>query len=123
MGPFPHNAAPAEITAQNPAGTDGFEFVEFAHPEPAELHELFKIMGYTAVAKHKTKDVTLYRQGDVNYLVNAEPGDFAADFVKKHGPCASSMAWRVVDPQQAYEHAVANGAKGYDGMALFRVSS
>ncbi|MEM8752524.1 MAG: 4-hydroxyphenylpyruvate dioxygenase [Pseudomonadota bacterium] len=115
MGPFPHDAEPAVIDAQNPAGTDGFEFVEFAHPEPEELHKLFRMMGYAAVAKHKTKDVTLYRQGDVNYLVNAEPGDFAADFVKEHGPCASSMAWRVVDPQQAYEHAVANGAKGYDG--------
>ncbi len=115
MGPFPHDAAPAEITKQNPAGTDGFEFVEFAHPEPEELHKLFRMMGYTAVAKHRTKDVTLYRQGDINYLVNAEKGDFAADFVKKHGPCASSMAWRVVDPVQAYEHAVANGAKGYDG--------
>lgn len=115
MGPFPHNAAPAEITDQNPAGTDGFEFVEFAHPEPEELHKLFQQMGFTAVAKHRVKDVTLYRQGDVNYLLNAEPNDFAADFVKKHGPCASSMAWRVVDPQQAYERAIAKGAKGYDG--------
>jgi 4-hydroxyphenylpyruvate dioxygenase len=115
MGPFPHDAAPAEITDHNPAGTDGFEFVEFAHPEPEELHELFRTMGYTQVAKHKTKDVFLYRQGTVNYILNAEAKDFAADFVKEHGPCASSMAWRVVDPQQAYEHAVANGAKGYDG--------
>ena len=115
MGPYPHEAAPAEITKQNPAGTDGFEFVEFAHPEPEALHKLFRMMGYTAVAKHRTKDVTLYRQGDVNYLVNAEKGDFAADFVKTHGPCAASMAWRVVDPQQAYEHAVANGAKAYHG--------
>lgn len=115
MGPFPHDAAPAEITKQNPAGTDGFEFVEFAHPEPEALHKLFRMMGYTAVAKHRAKDVTLYRQGDVNYLVNAEKGDFAADFVKTHGPCAASMAWRVVDPQQAYEHAVASGAKGYHG--------
>ena len=115
MGPFPHDAAPAEIGTHNPAGTDGFEFVEFAHPEPEELHNLFRQMGYTQVAKHKTKDVFLYRQGTVNYILNAEAKDFAADFVKEHGPCASSMAWRVVDPQQAYEHAVANGAKGYDG--------
>lgn len=115
MGPFPHDAAPSEISSQNPAGTDGFEFVEFAHPNPEELHDLFRTMGYTQVAKHKTKDVFLYRQGAVNYILNAEVQDFAADFVKEHGPCASSMAWRVVDPQQAYEHAVANGAKGYDG--------
>ena len=115
MGPFPHDAEPAVIDAQNPAGTDGFEWVEFAHPQPEELHKLFQQMGYKAVAKHKTKDVTLYRQGDVNYLLNAEPKDFAADFVKEHGPCASSMAWRCVDPQHAYDHAVANGAKGYHG--------
>ncbi|MEM7269299.1 MAG: 4-hydroxyphenylpyruvate dioxygenase [Pseudomonadota bacterium] len=115
MGPFPHDADPAEISAHNPAGTDGFEFVEFAHPEPEELHNLFRSMGYAQVAKHKTKDVFLYRQGDINYLLNAEAGDFAADFANAHGPCASSMAWRVVDPQQAYDHAVANGAKGYDG--------
>ena len=115
MGPFPHDAPPAVISADNPAGTDGFEFVEFAHPDPEALHALFKMMGYEAVAKHRTKDVTLYRQGDINYLVNAEPGDFAADFVKAHGPCASAMAWRVVNAQHAYDHAVANGAKGYEG--------
>ena len=115
MGPFPHHAGPAEITEANPAGTDGFEFVEFAHPEPEALHTLFRAMGYTAVARHKTKDVTLYRQGDITYLVNAEPKDFAADFVKKHGPCASAMAWRVANAKHAYEHAVAMGAKGYHG--------
>ncbi|MEO1490571.1 MAG: 4-hydroxyphenylpyruvate dioxygenase [Pseudomonadota bacterium] len=115
MGPFPHDAPTPEITASNPAGTDGFEFVEFAHPDPEVLHALFRQMGYTAVAKHKRKDVTVYRQGDITYLVNAEPQDFAADFVKAHGPCASAMAWRVVDAQHAYDHAIANGAKGYDG--------
>ena len=115
MGPFPHNAPPAEISEQNPAGTDGFEFVEFAHPQPEDLHKLFRQMGYTAIAKHKTKDVTLYRQGDITYLVNAEPDDFAAGFVKDHGPCASAMAWRVVDAHQAYERAIAMGAKGYHG--------
>jgi 4-hydroxyphenylpyruvate dioxygenase len=115
MGPFPHDAPPSVISAENPAGTDGFEFVEFAHPDPQVLHELFRAMGYTAIARHCTKDVTLYRQGDINYLVNAEPGDFAAAFVKAHGPCASSMAWRVVDAASAYAHAIKGGAKGYDG--------
>ena len=115
MGPFPHDAPEATISAENPAGTDGFEFVEFAHPEPEVLHALFTAMGFTAVAKHKHKDITVYRQGDINYLVNAEQADFAAGFVQQHGPCASSMAWRVVDAAHAYEHAVANGAKGYHG--------
>ena len=115
MGPFPHDAPPANISADNPAGTDGFEFVEYAHPEPEKLAELFTRMGYAAVAKHKTKNVTLWRQGDINYLVNAEPGSHATGFVEKHGPCASSMAWRVVDAEHAFRHAVAKGATPYHG--------
>ncbi|AZO06803.1 MULTISPECIES: 4-hydroxyphenylpyruvate dioxygenase [unclassified Mesorhizobium] len=115
MGPFPHDAPPAKISKQNPAGTDGFEFVEFAHPEPANLAELFTRMGYTAVAKHRTKDITVWRQGDINYVVNAEPGSHATKFVEKHGPCAASMAWRVVDAKHAFEHAVAKGATPYEG--------
>src|SRR5215470_17343170 len=110
MGPFPHNAPPASISAQNPVGTDGFEFVEFAHPRPDELSALFARMGYAPVARHKTKAITVYRQGDINYLLNAEPGSFAARFVAMHGPCAASMAWRVVDAKHAFQHAVRLGA-------------
>jgi len=99
----------------NVAGTDGFEFVEFAHPEPAELEALFARMGYTPVAQHKTKDITLYRQGRVNYLLNREPNSHAAQFVKDHGPCAPAMAWRVVDAQHALKRATDYGAKAYTG--------
>jgi len=70
MGPFPHDAPKATITAENPEGTDGFEFVEFAHREPEKLDQTFRQMGFAPVAKHKTKDITLYRQGDINYLLN-----------------------------------------------------
>jgi 4-hydroxyphenylpyruvate dioxygenase len=115
MGPFPHDAPPAVISAENPAGTDGFEFVEFAHPEPEKLKKLFRKMGYRPVAKHKTRNITVWRQGDINYIVNAEPGSFAARFVEQHGPCAPSMAWRVVDAQHAFDHAVKLGAEPYDG--------
>jgi 4-hydroxyphenylpyruvate dioxygenase len=115
MGPFPHDAPPAAISNANPAGTDGFEFVEFAHPEPEKLADLFQRMGYTPVARHKTKNITVYRQGDINYILNAEPGSFAARFVAEHGPCAPSMAWRVVDARHAFEHAVKNGAEPYTG--------
>ena len=66
MGPFPHDAPPAEISAHNPMGTDGFEFVEFAHPDPAELGRVLELMGFRPVARHRSKAVTLYRQGDVN---------------------------------------------------------
>jgi 4-hydroxyphenylpyruvate dioxygenase len=115
MGPFPHDAPPATISPQNPAGTDGFEFVEFAHPQPDVLASLFTRMGYVAVARHKTKDVTVFRQGDINYLVNAELGSFAMRFVDAHGPCAPAMAWRVVDAAHAFAHAVAHGAEPYEG--------
>ncbi len=115
MGPFPHDAPPAKISAENPAGTDGFEFVEFAHPEPEKLAELFERMGYAPVAKHRTKDITVWRQGDITYLVNAEPGSHAMRFVGEHGPCAPSMAWRMVDARHAFEHAVSKGAVPYEG--------
>jgi 4-hydroxyphenylpyruvate dioxygenase len=114
MGPFPHDAPPARITPDNPAGTDGFGFVEYAHPNPAELHALFTTMGFEPVARHRSQAVTLYRQGDVNYLVNEQPGSHAANFAQTHGPCASSMAFRVVDAAQAYQRALANGAEPAD---------
>jgi 4-hydroxyphenylpyruvate dioxygenase len=115
MGPFPHDAPPATISPDNPAGTDGFEFVEFAHPESDQLAALFARMGYRAVARHRSRAVTLWRQGDISYLVNAEPGSHAMRFAAAHGPCAAAMAWRVVDAEHAFRHAVARGAEPYTG--------
>ncbi len=115
MGPFPHDAPRSMISEQNPAGTDGFEFVEFAHPEPQVLRDLFARMGYTHAATHKRKAVELWQQGDISYLINAEPGSHAAGFIAEHGPCAPSMGWRVVDADHAFAHAVAKGAKPYEG--------
>ena len=114
MGPFPHDAPRATISAQNPAGTDGFELVEFAHPEPEKLHALFQRMGFTAVARHRSRATTLYRQGGVNYLVSETPGSHAGRFAAAHGPSVPSMAFRVVDARHAYEHALAHGAKPAD---------
>jgi 4-hydroxyphenylpyruvate dioxygenase len=111
MGPFPHDAPPPAISDENPMGTDGFEFVEFCHPDPSELDRLFKVMGFSPVAKHRSKNVTLYRQGDVNFILNAEPQSFAAKFAAEHGPSAPAMAFRVVDAKRAYERAIAMGAK------------
>lgn len=115
MGPFPHNAPPAAVSADNPAGTDGFEFVEFAHPEPEKLADLFARMGFAPVARHKSKAVTVWRQGDITYIVNADPDAHAAAFAEAHGPCAAAMAWRVVDANHAFRHAVAKGATPYEG--------
>ena len=111
MGPFPHDAPPPEISEHNPMGTDGFEFVEFCHPKPEELDGLFKTMGFSAVAKHRAKQVTLYRQGDINFILNAEPNSFAAKFADAHGPSAPAMAFRVVNARHAYDRALSLGAK------------
>ena len=115
MGPFPHDAPRSKITEENPAGTDGFEFVEFAHEDPQELRDLFTRMGYVHTANHKTKKIELWQQGDITYLLNAEPGSFGMRFVDEHGPCAPSMGWRVVDAKHAFDHAVSKGAEPYTG--------
>jgi 4-hydroxyphenylpyruvate dioxygenase len=111
MGPFPHDAPPPDISEANPMGTDGFEFVEFCHPDPSELDRLFTAMGLRKVAKHRSKNVVLYRQGGINFVVNAEPKSFAAKFAEKHGPSAPAMAFRVVDAKYAYDRALSLGAK------------
>lgn len=95
---------------ENPMGTEGFEFVEYAAPDPKLLHDLFSRMGFTAVAKHKSRAVTLYRQNDVIFLVNEEPDSFAADFAAKHGPCAVGFAVRVRDADHAFNRAKEKGA-------------
>ena len=115
MGPFPHDAPRSEITPDNPAGTDGFEFVEFAHPKPDALRSLFRQMGYTHVATHASKDIQVWQQGDITYLINAEPDTHASAFIEEHGPCAPSMGWRVRDAAHAFDHAVRSGAKPFDG--------
>lgn len=115
MGPFPHDAPPPAISAANPMGTDGFEFVEYAHPEPDRLKALFARLGFSEVARHRSKNVTLWRQGGINFVVNAEPDSFAAGFAAEHGPCACAMAFRVVDARQAFERALALGAEPYVG--------
>ncbi len=114
MGPFPHNAAASVVSEENPAGTNGMEFVEFAHEDPAKLRELFTRMGFAQTAMHTTRAIELWQQGDVTYVINAEPGSMGMRFAADHGPSAPSMAWRVVDANHAYERAVAKGAEPYD---------
>ncbi len=99
---------------ENPLGTDGFEFIEYAAPDPRALGALFEQMGFTAIAKHRSKDVLLYRQGEINFIVNAEPGSFAQAFARVHGPSICAMAFRVRDAAIAYRRAVEQGAWGVE---------
>ena len=99
-------------TFENPMGVNGFEFVEFAAPDPKLLHDLFPRLGFTPVAKHKSKKITLYRQGDCSFLVNEEPDSFASAFAEKHGPCACGFAIRFSRPAvEVHKEALANGAE------------
>ena len=97
--------------AVNPMGTDGFEFVEYTAPDPASLARLFEQLGFTAVARHRSKNVTLYRQGDVNFVLNAEPDSFAQSFARVHGPSVCAMAFRVKNASRAYKRAISMGAE------------
>jgi 4-hydroxyphenylpyruvate dioxygenase len=98
----------------NPMGTDGFEFVEYAAPDPKALGALFEQMGFTAIARHRHKDVTLYRQGEINFLINAEKDSFAQRFARSHGPSVCAIAIRVEDAAFAYRRALELGAWGFD---------
>jgi 4-hydroxyphenylpyruvate dioxygenase len=95
----------------NPMGTDGFEFVEYTAPAPDALAAVFERMGFTPIARHRSKRVTLYRQGDVNFVVNAEPESFAQSFARLHGPSICAIAFRVADAAAAYRRAIELGAK------------
>ncbi len=97
-------------TWDNPLGTDGFEFVEYTAPDTAALGQLFETMGFSRIARHRSKDVSLYRQGDINFIVNAEPDSLAQSFARQHGPSACAMAFRVRDAARALHGALAAGA-------------
>jgi 4-hydroxyphenylpyruvate dioxygenase len=96
---------------ENPLGLDGFEFVEFCAPEKGLLEPVLEATGFTRIARHRSKDVDLWRQGDINLIANYEPRSPAAYFAAEHGPSACGMGFRVRDAKAAYELAVARGAE------------
>ncbi len=98
------------VLADNPMGTDGFEFVEYAAPDPELLRTLFEQMGFPATHRHRAKNITRHCQGDINFIINAEPDSFAQEFAARHGPCACAMAFRVKNAADAIAKAVAAGA-------------
>ena len=100
---------------ENPMGTDGFEFVEYTAPDTDALGRLFLSLGFTAVARHRSKRVTLYKQGGINFIVNAEPDSFAQSFARVHGPSACAFGIRVKDAPAAFKRALELGARPYGG--------
>lgn len=101
----------------NPLGLDGFEFVEFTGPDPAALANLFSAMGFAHAATHRSKKVRLYRQGDINFILNMEPSGQAANFRSMHGPSANAMAFRVHDAAKALKLTIERGATPVEGKA------
>jgi 4-hydroxyphenylpyruvate dioxygenase len=98
-------------------GTDGFEFIEYAAPDPAAMAVVFERMGFRPIARHRHKAVTLYRQGEINFILNAEPHSFAQRFARLHGPSVCAIAFRVQDAAKAYQRALGLGAWGFDNQA------
>ncbi|MBR0659277.1 4-hydroxyphenylpyruvate dioxygenase [Roseomonas oryzicola] len=96
-------------------GTDGFEFVEFTGPDIAQLEGVFAAMGFAPVARHRSKQVTLWRQGEVNFVLNAEPTSFAQGFARVHGASCCAIAFRVADASAAFQRAVTLGARPFHG--------
>ena len=99
----------------NPVGTNGFEFVEYTAPDTRQLEKLFTQMGFTAIARHRSKDVVLYRQGSINFIINHEPASFAQAFAKVHGPSICAFAIRVKNAAECFARSVKLGAKPYKG--------
>ncbi len=95
----------------NPAGLDGFEFIEFSAPEKGRLEDVFRKTGFTRVARHRSKDVELWRQGGINLITNYEPGSPAYYFAREHGPSACGMGFRVRDAGKAYRYLLGQGAE------------
>lgn len=114
---LPQQTAAAVTAWENPMGTDGFEFIEYAAPDPKAMGELFERMGFQPIARHRHKNVILYRQGGINFIINAEPDSFAQRFARQHGPSICAIAFRVHDAKSAYERAIGLGAWGYAGQA------
>lgn len=108
----------------NPAGTDGFDFLEFTTNDPQKLIKQFESMGFVLVAKHTSADVTIYRQNNIRFILNVTPNSMASQFAGLHGASVSAMGFRVKDAKHAYQLALTNGAIPYlpsSGQAIYEI--
>jgi 4-hydroxyphenylpyruvate dioxygenase len=96
------------------ATINGFGFIEYSADDAAPLHKLFRQLGFTAVKKHKTKPITLYRQGQTDFYINECDTGFAADFRTAHGPCACGFSIVFDDKEAALEHSLKGGSEPLD---------
>lgn len=111
------------MTEQNPIGLHGVDFIEYSGPAALHFEKLFTSMGFSELAQIANKSIKLFRQGDINFILNCEPHTFASQFSKTHGPAATSTGFRVADAEKAFNAAVKRGARGYDGSQESRGAS
>lgn len=97
----------------NPCGLDGFAFLEFSGPDKDKLHHQFTQMGFEAVAKHPNQDISLYKQGHIQFILNAASDCQAETHAKTHGPGACAMGFKVKNAKQAFDYAIAHGAQAF----------
>lgn len=100
----------------NPAGTDGFDFLEYTTQQPDVLEKQFRAMGFVPVAKHNSKNIVIFQQNDIRFIINTAPNSHAAEFAKLHGPSVSAMGFRVDNAKAAFEHALKHGAKAAESI-------
>lgn len=105
----------SKITDKNPIGLDGVDFIEYSGPDAAYFENVFKRYAFKQVGQVHGKNIKLFRQGDINYILNCEPQTFATDFAKVHGQSICATGFRVEDADHAFKTAVARGARPYEG--------
>jgi 4-hydroxyphenylpyruvate dioxygenase len=126
MGQLAHQPidwSKGKITAQNPIGLNGVDFIEYSGNDAAHFEKLFNKMGFSEIAQIPNKKIKLFRQGDINFILNTEPNTFAAQFVQAHGPSVCSTGFRVGNATAAFQAALKNGAKAFDGSDASRGAS
>lgn len=96
--------------ATNPLGLDGIEFIEFVTAKPQALGQVLEMMGFRPVARHRSREVLLYRQGEMNIIINAHSGGLPRSVQPNDTPVISAIALRVRDAATAYRHALDRGA-------------
>lgn len=97
--------------SDNPIGLRGIEFTEFCASKNLDFETLFWDFGFSKSRRHPSKEIVVFEQNDIHFLLNGEKQGFAAGFAKAHGPAVCSMGWRVDDAKAALEAAVKRGAR------------
>lgn len=97
----------------NPCGLDGFAFLEFSGPDARLFHQQFTAMGFQQTATLHAQELSLYQQGEIQFIVNATKDSQAATHGKTHGSGACAMGFHVFDAEKAYQHALKQGAQPF----------